>query len=113
MQEPGSNAEIKEFCKSSFNVAFQMFAKTDVLGENAHPLYAFLTEAQPFRGFPDTLQAKFLAKALKKAMPDNWEGDSVKWNFCKFLVDREGNVVGRFEPMVPPEKLEPEIEKYL
>ncbi len=70
-QEPGSNEEIKDFCTRQFNVTFPMFSKISVKGEDQHPLYNFLTTQSPFPG-------------------------AVSWNFNKFLIDREGNVVARF-----------------
>ena len=84
-QEPGSNADIKEFCSSKYAVTFPMFDKLDVKGENQHPLYKELcSKDAPFPG-------------------------DVKWNFGKFLVGRDGKIVKRFEPGVKPE--EPEVVK--
>jgi glutathione peroxidase len=82
-QEPGTNAEIKNFCTLKYNVTFPMFSKVSVKGADTTPLYQYLTrQANP-------------AVA----------GD-IKWNFTKFLIDREGNVVGRFEPAVKPDSPE-------
>jgi glutathione peroxidase len=89
-QEPGTNEEIKEFCERNYGVTFPLFAKIDVNGPNAHPLYQYLTKEAP----------GFLTGAIK-------------WNFTKFLVDREGNVVKRFAPATKPEELKEEIEKLL
>jgi glutathione peroxidase len=90
-QEPGDEAEIKNFCSLTYDVKFPLFAKVDVNGENTHPLY------------------KILKSAAKGVL---WT-EAVKWNFTKFLVDRNGHVVSRFAPNVEPEKLIPEIEKLL
>jgi glutathione peroxidase len=79
-QEPGSEREIKTFCETRFGVTFPMFAKLDVNGASRHPLYAFLAE-QP-------------------TQPDG-PGD-IQWNFAKFLIDRSGNVAGRFAPPTKP-----------
>ncbi|MFM1802257.1 MAG: hypothetical protein RJA81_1609 [Planctomycetota bacterium] len=88
-QEPGSEEEIKSFCSLNYDVTFPMFSKIDVNGSNEHPLYKFLkSEKGGLLGF-----------------------DAIKWNFTKFLVDRNGNVVGRFAPTSTPESLENEIEK--
>lgn len=90
-QEPGTEEEIKNFCMSSFGVTFDMFAKIDVNGENTHPLYNFL-----------------------KANASGILGSEViKWNFTKFLVDREGNVVERYAPSTTPKEIEKDIEKLL
>ncbi|MCX7879142.1 MAG: glutathione peroxidase [Ignavibacteria bacterium] len=90
-QEPGTNEEIKNFCKTNYDVSFLLFDKIDVNGDNAHPLYKFLKDAKPgIMGSKD-----------------------IKWNFTKFLVDKEGNVVDRYAPQTTPEKLEKDIEKLL
>ena len=89
-QEPGDNAEIKNFCTSTFSVTFPMMSKVDVNGESADPLY------------------KFLKKEKGGIL-----GDDIKWNFTKFLVDREGRVVDRFASQKTPKALEKEVEKLL
>jgi glutathione peroxidase len=86
-QEPGGDADIQAFCATTYDVTFPMFAKVQVNGPDAHPLFIHL-------------------KARKKG----WLGlERITWNFTKFLVDRRGRVVGRFGPTVAPESLEPEI----
>lgn len=90
-QEPGDVNEIKSFCTLKYNVTFPMFAKIDVNGSNTHPLYRHLKSAA--RGFLGT--------------------KSIKWNFAKFLVDREGNVTRRYATMTKPETLTADIEKLL
>lgn len=113
-QEPGSNAEVQEFCRLNYGVTFQIFAKGDVRGENAQPLFQYLTQQQGFKGFdPVHPNAALLQKALEEHFPEYLEGDSIKWNFTKFLVDREGKVVARFEPTTEPSALAGEIEKLL
>ncbi len=89
-QAPGSNGEIVEFCKLHYDVTFPQFSKIDVNGKNADPLYNWL-------------------RAQKKGV----FGGNIKWNFTKFLIDREGNVVGRFSPATKPEKLEEKIKALL
>jgi len=86
-QEPGDAAEIAQFCSVSYDVTFPVFAKIDVNGPNTDPLY----------------------DALKKAAPGLMGTKSIKWNFTKFLVDRQGKVVRRYAPNVPPEALEADI----
>lgn len=92
-QEPGTNAEIQAFCTTTFGVTFPMFGKISVKGDDIHPLYKFLTDPASNPGF---------------------SGD-IKWNFNKFLVDREGNVVGRYGSSVEPlgDALTADIEKAL
>ena len=89
-QEPGSNDEIAAFCRSIYGVQFPMFAKLDVKGPDQHPLYRLLTEAQPKRS---------LSPAVRGRKPV--DGD-VRWNFEKFLVSRDGKVIGRYDPDVTP-----------
>ena len=90
-QEPGSEAEIGQFCLKNYGVTFPMFAKIDVNGDDAHPLYKFLTAEK--RGVLGTR--------------------NIKWNFTKFLVDRAGNVVGRFAPTTKPADIEKAVAKVL
>lgn len=90
-QEPGDAAEIANFCSLTYDVTFPMFAKIDVNGEKAHPLYKWITKEK--RGFLGSSR--------------------IKWNFTKFLVDRSGKVVGRFGPTTKPEALKAAIERLL
>jgi glutathione peroxidase len=90
-QEPGNEAEILDFCTTKFNVSFPLFAKVDVNGENAAPLFTW----------------------LKGEKPGLLGIEAVKWNFSKFLLDKQGKVVDRFAPMTKPEDLSAEIEKLL
>lgn len=92
-QEPGTNEEIAEFCRTVYGVDFPMFAKIDVNGPERHALYSVLTEAQPTRQMSPATE-----KAGKKPVP----GPDVRWNFEKFLVNRTGEVVARFDPDVVP-----------
>jgi glutathione peroxidase len=87
-QEPGTEAEILDFCRSTYGVDFPMFAKVAVKGRNKHPLYKLLTEAQPERVVPPGKDPK--------------PGVDIRWNFEKFLVSRDGTVVARFDPDVKP-----------
>jgi glutathione peroxidase len=89
-QDPGSNAEIADFCQRNYGVSFPMFDKIDVNGENAHPLYQWLR----------TEKGGIL-------------GDAIKWNFTKFLVGRDGQVIKRYAPQEEPEKLAKDIEAAL
>lgn len=113
-QEPGSNDEVQQFCWLNYGVTFQIFEKGDVRGESAQPLFQYLTKEKGFRGFdPAHPLSEVLTKALQDNFPEYLEGDSIKWNFTKFLVDREGSVVERFEPTTAPSDMAAEIEKLL
>ncbi|WP_054958064.1 glutathione peroxidase [Paenibacillus dakarensis] len=90
-QEPGTSEEAASFCQMNYGVTFPVFAKVDVNGEEAHPLFRYLKEAQP---------------------GDAPQGE-IAWNFTKFLVNRDGEVVGRFEPRETPESMKESIEALL
>ncbi len=90
-QEPGSESEIGTFCQMNYGVGFPMFEKVDVNGNDAHPVYKYLSEAAP--GLLGTKE--------------------IKWNFTKFLIDREGKVLKRYAPNVEPEEMKCDIEKLL
>jgi len=97
-QAPGSDDEIHSFCTVKFGTEFPQFAKLDVNGETADPLFAFLAAEKPFEGFGKGLKSAALKKFSD--MNNKTFGDKayIKWNFTKFLVNREGKVVSRFEP---------------
>ena len=98
-QAPGSDDEIHSFCESNYGVTFPVFSKIEVNGENAHPLYKYLTSQKGFAGFDEYHKlTPVLEKMLSEEDPDYKNKPSIKWNFTKFLVDRKGNVVERFEP---------------
>ena len=99
-QAPGSDSEIHEFCTLKFGTEFPQFKKIDVNGENAEPLFAWLAGEKPFEGFGKGLKLAALKKFAD--MNNKQYGDKayIKWNFTKFLVDREGKVIARFEPTV-------------
>jgi glutathione peroxidase len=87
-QEPGTNAEIQKFCEINFDLTYPVFAKLEVNGPNAHPLYKLLREKEP-----------------------GLAGSKIKWNFTKFLVDAEGNVLHRYAPATKPARLSPVLER--
>ena len=99
-QAPGSIASIHEFCTEKYNTTFPQFDKVDVNGDNQSPLFKFLKAKQGFKGFGNGDKAQFMDEMLKKQDPDYASKSDIKWNFTKFLVDRNGNVVARFEPTV-------------
>lgn len=98
-QEPGSNEEIQDFCRSNYGIRFPMFEKIVVKGEGIHPLYRELTQARPdAEDFGDSSFADGLAKyGIRQEQPG-----AVLWNFEKFLIGRDGQVIGRFAPGVSP-----------
>jgi len=90
-QEPGTNEEITEFCKLNYNNNFPIFSKVDVKGNDAHPLFSFLTQER--KGLLGT--------------------ENIKWNFTKFLVNKEGEPVSRYAPSTTPDKIQSDIENLL
>ena len=113
-QEPGTNDEVQQFCKLNYGVTFPIFAKGDVRGETAQPLFKYLTAQKKFEGFDmNHPVAKPLLDALQQNFPEYLEGDGIKWNFTKFLIDKEGNVAARFEPTTTPASIAGDIEKLL
>lgn len=89
-QAPGTEEEIVDFCQSRYGVTFRQFAKIEVNGENEHPLYTWL-----------------------KAQKGGFMGSKIKWNFTKFLLDKEGNVIDRYAPTTEPSKIEEKIKELL
>ena len=113
-QDPEDNKHIEDFCRLNHGVTFPLFAKIDVRGEKADPLYKYLTEAAPFKGYEtDKDSGRLIQQVVAEHYPDNAEGNGIKWNFTKFLVSRDGSQVQRFEPSTTPEELDPIIEKAL
>ena len=113
MQAPGTDDEIHEFCVSKFHTTFPQMKKSDVNGENELPLYTYLKSEKGFEGFDDHPLREQLEKMFTnidrrwRAKPD------IKWNFTKFIVDREGNVAARFEPTADMSKVESCINSLL
>ena len=97
-QAPGTDDEIHEFCTVHFNTTFPQMKKSEVNGENQLPLYVFLKSQQGFKGFGEGKMADLLRDLLSKNDPDYASKSDIKWNFTKFVIDRSGNVVARFEP---------------
>ncbi len=113
-QEPLKDGEITEFCALNHGVNFPIYRKIDVRDETAHPLFAYLADQKPFEGFNmNHPVSKLLMSILNERYPHYLVGDSIKWNFTKFLIDREGHVIGRFESTSEPFEMEPEIERLL
>lgn len=109
-QAPGSDEEINSFCQLNYGTTFPRFQKTDVNGVHAHPLYKWLKEQAPLdKGNEET---KAFEERVQKYTPDQEPGD-IKWNFGKFLLDREGNIFNRYSPALAPEQLEKDINELL
>ncbi|MBP3800669.1 MAG: glutathione peroxidase [Clostridia bacterium] len=111
-QAPGSDDEIHEFCTLKYNTSFDQFAKVDVNGENESEVWKYLKSQKGFQGF-DGIKGKVLIPIAKAMDPDYKNNSNIKWNFTKFLVDRQGNVVERFESTVTPDKIEKRIKELL
>ena len=113
-QAPGSNEEIVSFCDSRYGITFPIFSKIEVNGENASPLYHYLKSQKDFAGFnPEHPLTPMLESALGRTDPDYAKSNDIKWNFTKFLIDREGNVVERFEPTAEMREVEEKIVNLL
>ena len=112
-QAPGSDEEIHDFCTGRYGITFPQFSKIDVNGENAIPLYKWLTENTTFEGFDKNPMGVMLTQMLKLKDKNFKDSSDVKWNFTKFLVDREGNIAARFEPMTNLKKVKTKVEEVL
>ena len=113
-QAPGSNAEIHDFCTGTYNTTFTQFGKIDVNGENEAPIFKFLKEKQAFKGFdPENETGKMMDQMLSRRDPNYKNNADIKWNFTKFLVNKKGEVIARFEPMDSMMKVETAIRRNL
>ena len=113
-QAPGTEEEIHQFCTLNFGTEFPQFKKIEVNGENEIPLYTYLKKEKNFEGFDlNHPIGKLLDEMMTKADADYKQKADIKWNFTKFLIDREGNVVKRFEPTHDMKQIEEEIKKLL
>jgi glutathione peroxidase len=104
-QEPGTDDEIQQFCSLSYDVTFPVFAKIDVNGPDADPLFAYLRAQDPGDFGPGSR----LYEHVSTTRPESIGTDQIKWNFTKFLVDDKGDVVRRYEPDVTPERIKPDL----
>ena len=113
-QAPGEDAEIHDFCTGRYGITFPQFSKVDVNGEGAIPLFKWLTENTKFEGF-DKLHpiGLLLSQMLKKADKNYKETSTIKWNFTKFLIDKNGEIAARFEPTASLKKVKAKIEEVL
>ncbi len=113
-QAPGTNEEIVTFCDSRYGISFPIFSKIEVNGENAAPLYKYLTTQKGFEGFDEEHPLTALLNSmLERTDPDFRSKPDIKWNFTKFLIDRNGTVVERFEPTTDMSLVEARVKELL
>ncbi|MGL5439765.1 MAG: glutathione peroxidase [Filifactoraceae bacterium] len=113
-QAPGSDEEIHSFCSLKFNITFPQFSKIDVNGESASPLYKWLTENTEFKGFDKEHPISEKLDEILGGIDSNYgKSSAIKWNFTKFLIDKNGEIVARFEPTASMDKIKEAIERVL
>ena len=112
-QAPGDDEEIHSFCTGRFGITFPQFSKIDVNGENAIPLYQWLTQNTTFGGFGKSPMSLVLTGVVKKMDKDYKNNGNIKWNFTKFLIDRNGEIVARFEPTEDMKNVRKKVEEAL
>ena len=112
-QAPGSDEEIHDFCTGRYGITFPQFSKIDVLGDNADLLFKYLSENTTFEGFEAGPLTPVLEGAVKSIDPDYKNNSNIKWNFTKFLIDRSGEIVARFEPTVAMTDVKTKVEEVL
>ena len=112
-QAPGSDEEIKEFCTVKFGADFPQFKKSDVNGANELPLYTWLKSEKPCLGGYDEKLAAVMEKLYNEANPEPRKKDDIQWNFTKFLISRDGQIIARFEPVVDMKEVEKQVEAAL
>lgn len=103
-QAPGSDEEIHDFCTGRYGITFPQYSKVDVNGENAIPLFKWITANTKFEGFNGPAKL-MLGPIVKKMDPDYKNNGNIKWNFTKILINKNGEIVGRFEPTASMEKV--------
>ena len=111
-QAPGSNDEIHEFCTAKYKTQFDQFAKIDVNGDNEDPIFTYLKKEQPTEEVKG-LKNKMAMKAIAKISSTTKKTGDIAWNFTKFLVDRKGNVVKRYNPTFNPKDIEPDLKELM
>ena len=113
-QAPGSDAEIASFCDARYGITFPVFSKVEVNGENASALFHYLIQQKGFQGFePEHPLTAILQSMIERNDPDGLKTPEIKWNFTKFLVDRQGNVVERFEPTTDMTVVEDRVKELI
>ena len=113
-QAPGEDQEIHDFCTGRYGITFPQFSKVDVNGENAIPLFKWLTENTRFEGFDKLHPIGMLLSQMLKSQDKNYkQSSSIKWNFTKFLIGKDGEILARFEPTASLKKVQAKIEEVL
>lgn len=112
-QAPGSDEEIKQFCTVKFGADFPQFKKSDVNGANELPLYTWLKSQKSCEGGYDAKLSAVMEKLYNEANPEPRKKDDIQWNFTKFLISRDGQVLARFEPVVDMKEVEKQVEAAL
>ena len=112
-QAPGSDEEIHDFCTGRYGITFPQFSKLDVRGETADPLFKYLSANTKFEGFGKNPMSLILNGVAKKMDKDYKNNGSIKWNFTKFLINRDGEIVSRFEPTASLKDVKTKVEEIL
>ena len=112
-QAPGSDEEIHDFCTGHYGITFPQFSKIDVLGEGANPLFKYLSENTTFGGFGKGPMTMILEDVVSKMDKDYKNNSNIKWNFTKFLIGRDGQIIARFEPTAAMEDVKAKVEGVL
>lgn len=111
-QAPGADTEIHDFCTGRYGITFPQYSKIDVNGENAIPLYKWITDNTKFAGFDGAMKL-ILAPIVKKMDPDYKNNGNIKWNFTKILINKQGEIVARFEPTASLDKVKSAIKEII
>ncbi|MBR1442288.1 MAG: glutathione peroxidase [Firmicutes bacterium] len=113
-QAPGTSEEIHSFCRARYSISFDQFEKIEVNGEREFPLYTYLKEKRGFEGFDlSTQNGRFLDHKAREIDPEYETNNDIKWNFTKFLIDRNGHVLSRYEPLTDMNTIEDDIKRLL
>lgn len=112
-QEPGTDEEIAEFCRINHGVTFPLMKKTDVFGENAHPIFRYLTQQVPDENVSDPQDKTVMEMVDSLSRSDGRNDGEIRWNFTKFLISKDGMTIKRYAPVTKPEDLVTEIESML
>ena len=112
-QAPGSDEEIYSFCSGRFGITFPQFSKSEVLGDGADPLFKYLSENTTFEGLGAGPLTQILERAVEGMDPDYKNNSNIKWNFTKFVIDRDGKIAARFEPTADLKAVQAKVEEVL
>ncbi len=112
-QEPGTDEEIAEFCRINHGVTFPLMKKTEVFGENAHPIFRYLTQQVPDENVSDPQDKTVMEMVDSLSRSDGRKDGEIRWNFTKFLISKDGMTIKRYAPVTKPEDMVTEIESML